>query len=147
VSAAVPQPPAVPGRAEILAILAAFGDRPPEEVPESVDSMELAWLVHQVESRYGGTVPDSSLVRMTTVTAVLDELAALAALPGATARPDAVEGGAGTGTGPGPGARAAAGSGQGGAAAGPGGPAEAAGGGPGSVGAGGPGAGGGGARG
>ncbi|MGW5355917.1 hypothetical protein ACWERV_36095, partial [Streptomyces sp. NPDC004031] len=74
----VPPPsPAAPGRAEILAILAAFGDRPPEEVPETVDSMELAWLVHQLESRYGATVPDSSLVRMTTVTTVLDELAAL----------------------------------------------------------------------
>ncbi|MFI0897419.1 hypothetical protein [Streptomyces sp. NPDC020983] len=141
-SAAAPQPPTVPGRAEVLAILAAFGDRPPEEVPESVDSMELAWLVHQIESRYGGTVPDSSLVRMTTVTAVLDELAALAALPGAAAQPDAAEGADGTGTGPD--VRAAAPSGQGGAAAGP---AGAAGGGPGSVGAGGPGAGGGGARG
>ncbi|NUS14142.1 MAG: hypothetical protein HOY69_22500, partial [Streptomyces sp.] len=74
-----PPPPAVPGRAEILAILASFGDRPPEEVPESVDSMELAWLVHQLEQRYGGTVPDASLVRMTTVSAVLDELAALSA--------------------------------------------------------------------
>ena len=47
-----------PGRDEIVAILAAFGDRPPEEVPEGIDSMELAWLVHQIEQRYGGSVDD-----------------------------------------------------------------------------------------
>ena len=28
-------------------MLAAFGDRPPEQVPEGIDSMELAWLGHQ----------------------------------------------------------------------------------------------------
>lgn len=74
-----------PGRDEVVAILAGFGERAPEEVPESVDSMELAWLVHQIEQRYGGSVPDGALVRMTTVTAVVAELAALGLGAGTTA--------------------------------------------------------------
>ncbi|WP_333767127.1 acyl carrier protein [Streptomyces sp. IBSBF 2435] len=74
--------PAVPGRAEIVAILAAFGDRPPDQVPEGIDSMELAWLVHQIEQRYGGTVDDDALVRMSTVSGVLQVLGELRDEPG-----------------------------------------------------------------
>lgn len=75
-----PLPPrkGTPGRADVVAILAAFGERTPDEVPEDVDSMELAWLVHQLEQAYGGTVPESALVRMATVSTVVEELASLA---------------------------------------------------------------------
>ncbi|WP_240969979.1 hypothetical protein [Actinacidiphila epipremni] len=96
-----------------MAILAAFGERTPEEVPESVDSMELAWLVHQVEQRYGGSVPDGALVRMTTVSAVVTELAALGL--GITTAPSAAGPGA---VGSEAGEPAASGSGVGGSRAG-----------------------------
>ena len=59
-----------PERAELLTMLAAFGDRRPEQVPENLDSMELAWLIHQVEERYGRRIEldDAALARMTSVT-------------------------------------------------------------------------------
>ena len=66
-------------RAEVVAMLATYGERTPEQVPETVDSLELAWLVHQIEQRSGKPfdVEDEVLLRMTTVTgivAVLREL-------------------------------------------------------------------------
>jgi len=59
-----------PERAELLTMLAAFGGRRPEQVPENLDSMELAWLIHQVEERYGRRIDldDAALARMTSVT-------------------------------------------------------------------------------
>ena len=64
---------ALPDRADILAMLAAFGDRTPDAVPEQVDSLELAWLVHQTEQRYAVRLDldDDALLRMTTVTEAL----------------------------------------------------------------------------
>ena len=44
--------PAV-ARADVVAILASLGDRSADEVGDRIDSMQLAWLVHQVEQRYG----------------------------------------------------------------------------------------------
>jgi hypothetical protein len=78
---------AAPDRAEIVAILAAFGDRSPGEVPESIDSMELAWLVHQLEQRYELVLGDDELARMETVADVLRVLGERlpAASPGGTA--------------------------------------------------------------
>lgn len=63
--------PGSPDRAELLAMLTAFGDRRPEQVPESIDSMELAWLIHQVEERYGRRIDldDAALARITSITA------------------------------------------------------------------------------
>ena len=60
-------------------MLATYGERTPEEVPESVDSLELAWLIHQVEQRYGRPfdADDEALARMTTVSAVVAVLAEL----------------------------------------------------------------------
>lgn len=71
-------------RAEILAILAAYGERSPEQVPEDIDSMELAWLVHQLDQRYGRSLDaeDALLARMGTVTGVLEVLAELGCEPG-----------------------------------------------------------------
>jgi hypothetical protein len=67
--------PGVLQRSEVVAMLATYGDRQPEQVPEAIDSLELAWLIHQVEQRYGPLdVDDDMLTRMSTVTGVLDVL-------------------------------------------------------------------------
>ena len=62
-------------RSDVVAMLATYGDRQPEQVPEAIDSLELAWLVHQIEQRYGPLdVDDDMLARMSTVTSVVDLL-------------------------------------------------------------------------
>jgi hypothetical protein len=68
--------PATLERADVVAMLAAFGDRRPDEVPEGLGSLEVAWLLHQVEQRYGVTLDlsDDELVRMSTVSNVVDVL-------------------------------------------------------------------------
>lgn len=60
-------------------MLATYGERTPQEVPETVDSLELAWLIHQVEQRYGRPfdADDEALARMTTVSAVVRVLGEL----------------------------------------------------------------------
>ena len=59
-------------------MLATYGDRQPEQVPEAIDSLELAWLVHQIEQRYGVLdIDDEMIERMSTVAGVLDVLADL----------------------------------------------------------------------
>ena len=56
-------------------MLATYGDRQPDQVPEAIDSLELAWLIHQIEQRYGELdVDDDTIARMTTVTGVVDVL-------------------------------------------------------------------------
>ncbi|MFY1674529.1 acyl carrier protein [Plantactinospora sp. WMMB334] len=57
-------------RAELVAMLAELADRPADRVPERVSSMELAWLVHGVEQRYGKRLDltDDQLVAIRTVT-------------------------------------------------------------------------------
>jgi acyl carrier protein len=46
-----------------------MGDRAPDEVGEEISSLELAWLVSQVEDRYHTTLEldDAALARMMTV--------------------------------------------------------------------------------
>jgi hypothetical protein len=62
-------------RSDVVAMLATYGDRHPEQVPEAIDSLELAWLIHQIEQRYGPLdVDDDMLARMSTVTSVVDLL-------------------------------------------------------------------------
>lgn len=65
-----------PGRDDVVAMLASLRAQPVEDVPEQLDSMELAWLLHQVEQRYGVRVDpdDGQLGRMTTVTGAVDVL-------------------------------------------------------------------------
>jgi hypothetical protein len=63
-----------PQRAQVVAMLATYGDREPGDVPEAIDSLELAWLVHQVEQRYGVDIDDENIARMSTVTGVIDVL-------------------------------------------------------------------------
>jgi acyl carrier protein len=61
-------------------MLATYGDRQPEQVPEAIDSMELAWLIYQIEQRYGPfDVDDDLLARMSTVTGVIGVLTDLKA--------------------------------------------------------------------
>ncbi|MET9617186.1 acyl carrier protein [Kitasatospora indigofera] len=69
--------PAAPGRDEVVAMLAGFGDRAPEEVPEGIDSMELAWLAHQIEQRYDRRLDDDTLARLSTVSDVVELLGRL----------------------------------------------------------------------
>jgi hypothetical protein len=58
-----------PDHDDVVAMLATYRNRAPEQVGERIDSLELAWLVHQVEQRYGLTldVDDDELGRMSTV--------------------------------------------------------------------------------
>jgi len=59
-------------------MLATYGERRPEQVPEAIDSLELAWLIHQVEQRYGGLdIDDDAIARMSTVTGAVDVLRGL----------------------------------------------------------------------
>ena len=64
------------GRQDVVDMLASYGDRTPSAVPEDIDSLELAWLVHQVEQRYAVALDlsDEDLARMSTVSAALDVL-------------------------------------------------------------------------
>jgi hypothetical protein len=64
------------GRADVVEILAGFHSRPAGEIPERIDSMEVAWLVHQVEQRYDLRIElsDSQLGRMGTVSGAVDVL-------------------------------------------------------------------------
>jgi hypothetical protein len=70
--------PGVLQRSDVVAMLASYGDRLPEQVPEAIDSLELAWLIHQIEQRYGALdVDDDMLARMSTVSSVVGLLADL----------------------------------------------------------------------
>jgi acyl carrier protein len=70
--------PGVPQRLDVIAMLASYGDREPEQVPEAIDSLELAWLMHQLEQRYGALdIDDDTIARMSTVTGVVDVLKVL----------------------------------------------------------------------
>lgn len=59
-----------PSRAEVVAVLAALGDRTADDVTEQIGSLELAWLVSQVEQRYDTTLElsDEAVRQMATVT-------------------------------------------------------------------------------
>ncbi|MFE6054346.1 acyl carrier protein [Kitasatospora sp. NPDC056446] len=48
-----PGPEDLPDRAEVLTMLAAFGQRAVDTVPEELGSLELTWLVAEFEQRYG----------------------------------------------------------------------------------------------
>ena len=62
-------------RSDVVAMLATYSDRRPEQIPEAIDSLELAWLIHQIEQRYGELdVDDDMLERMSTVSGALDVL-------------------------------------------------------------------------
>lgn len=72
-----------PDRAEVVAMLAAYGERDAGAVVERIDSLGLAWLVHQVEQRYGVSLDldDAQLSRMDTVDGAVDVLRAVLSRP------------------------------------------------------------------
>jgi acyl carrier protein len=74
-----------PGREEVVAILAKLGDRTPDEVTDPIGSLELAWLISEVEQRYGVTLvlSDEMLARMLTVSGAVTTLSSLLATSGA----------------------------------------------------------------
>jgi hypothetical protein len=73
-SASVPRP--APDRDDVIAMVASFGDRPAAEVGERIDSIQLAWLVHQVEQRYGMQLEldDAQYGRMGTISGAVEVL-------------------------------------------------------------------------
>ncbi|HCT75075.1 MAG TPA: hypothetical protein DGT23_00475 [Micromonosporaceae bacterium] len=56
-------------RDEVIEMLATYGDRSVDQVRERIDSLELAWLIHQVEQRHAVVLDldDDSLIEMSTV--------------------------------------------------------------------------------
>ena len=77
----------VPERRDVVEMLASYRSRTPEAVGERIDSLELAWLMHQVEQRYGVTLDldDDALARMSTVAGAVQVLGE--AMAGEQARP------------------------------------------------------------
>nr|WSX51397.1 acyl carrier protein [Streptomyces sp. NBC_00974] len=78
-----------PGREEVIALLARHDECAPDAVGERIDSLQLAWLVHVVEERYGIRLDlDEDLEAMDTVdgaVAVLGNALATAPAPGGSA--------------------------------------------------------------
>jgi acyl carrier protein len=60
----------------VIKILAALGERTPDEVTEQIGSLELAWLISEVERRYQVTLEltDEVMAEMTTVSAAVTAL-------------------------------------------------------------------------
>jgi hypothetical protein len=77
------------GRTDVLAMLARYGDRAVEDVGEELGSLELTWLVAQVEQRYGLLLDltDEVFAEMSTVTGAVRVLAAMVPPDGAAAVP------------------------------------------------------------
>jgi hypothetical protein len=71
------------GRADVIEMLAAFGQRSADEVPEQIGSLELTWLITKVELQYGVVLElnDDTLMSMTTVTSALATLRSVLAGP------------------------------------------------------------------
>jgi acyl carrier protein len=66
-----------PDRDDVIAMLASFGQRSPDEVAEQIGSLELTWLITKVELRYGVMLDlsDETLAQMTTVSSAVTTLA------------------------------------------------------------------------
>ncbi|MEV6976302.1 acyl carrier protein [Kitasatospora sp. NPDC093806] len=82
-----------PDRAEVLEMLAAFGQRAAEDVPDELGSLELTWLIAEFEQRYGieADLDDEQFESVRTVDdAVAVFRAAVLAAAGPDAGPDAV---------------------------------------------------------
>ncbi len=63
-------------RAEVVAMLASLGDRGVDEVSDRIDSMQLAWLMNQVEQRYGVEIDltDGQFAQMGTIDGAVEVL-------------------------------------------------------------------------
>jgi hypothetical protein len=62
-----------PDHGDVVAMLAALGGRPGDAADGAIGSLEVTWLITQVEQRYGVTLDlsDDQLTRMTTVPAAV----------------------------------------------------------------------------
>lgn len=76
-------PHVAPGREVVVALLAQQGECAPEAVGERIDSLQLAWLVHAVEERYGVRLDldDDDLEAMDSVTGAVAVLERALAAP------------------------------------------------------------------
>lgn len=63
-------------RTDVLAMVATLGTRGADSELERLSSMEVAWLVHQVEQRYGVELDldDEQLAQLRTVTDAVRQL-------------------------------------------------------------------------
>jgi len=63
-------------REQVIAMLATFGDRSPEAVDEQLSSLELTWLIAQIEQRYGVMLDfsDDVLAQMSTLSGAVQAL-------------------------------------------------------------------------
>jgi acyl carrier protein len=68
--------PAMPDRADVIAMLASFGDRDTGAVAERIGSLELTWLITKVEERYEVILElsDEALHQMSTVSGAVTVL-------------------------------------------------------------------------
>ncbi|MFE9425641.1 acyl carrier protein [Kitasatospora sp. NPDC006697] len=94
--------PVLPDRAEVVGMLAAFGQRAASSVPEALGSLELTWLVAEFEQRYAVEL-ELSDERFAAVRTVDDAVAVLRAAVLAADR--SVDPSAGPSAGPGGAAR------------------------------------------
>jgi hypothetical protein len=71
--------PEPPGREEVVTILAKLGDRAPGDVTEQIGSLEVAWLISEVEQQYRVTLElsDEALAQMVTISGAVATLADL----------------------------------------------------------------------
>lgn len=69
-------PPEPPGREEVVTILAKLGDRTPDAVTEQIGSLEVAWLISEVEQQYQVTLElsDEALAQMVTISGAVATL-------------------------------------------------------------------------
>lgn len=72
-------PPGIPNRQDVVDMLATFRERSPGEVGEQIDSLELTWLVYQVEQRYGVSLAgsDDEIARISTISDAVEVLRAV----------------------------------------------------------------------
>jgi len=72
-------PPEPPGREEVVTIVAKLGDRTPDDVTEQIGSLEVAWLISEVEQQYHVTLElsDEALAQMVTISGAVAALADL----------------------------------------------------------------------
>jgi acyl carrier protein len=63
-------------RVDVLGMLSELGSRGADSELERLSSMEVAWLVHQVEQRYGVELDldDQQLARLRTVSDAVEQL-------------------------------------------------------------------------
>jgi len=63
-------------REQVIAMLASFGDRSPDAVGEQLSSLELTWLIAQIEQQYGVMLDfsDDVMAQMSTLSGAVQAL-------------------------------------------------------------------------